>query len=327
MDQLGAKPHSEDMKTIKIEDLGEGTKTDFDLYLQISGLAVLYAPSPYLWSDNELQRLIADGHDRLYYQKKDESKVTVLRKVETLPRIDFNLAPVARLNNITDVAAEFTRILFSHPLTPAAYDRGVVISRALKECLEEDLSCIRALKVLGNDDYSYFHSARVSAYAIAIALKQGLTDTKRLTEIGIGCMMHDIGKANISKSILERKGPLGPSEWAEVHKHPEYGHAKIAPSLLSTIPREIVLHHHERNDGSGYPHGLTERELLPEVQIVAFADVLDALTSKRPYRQARTRFQALDTIKLSMKGALSEDCFKAMIELLSEDSKFSKRAS
>ena len=97
-----------------------------------------------------------------------------------------------------------------------------------------------------------------------------------------------------------------------------FGAESIAESNLPHVPREIILHHHEKLDGSGYPHGLEKGTLLPEVQIATLADVFDALTSSRTYQNKRSRFEALDFMKSKMIGPkLPFDAFSALISCLS----------
>jgi putative two-component system response regulator len=107
-------------------------------------------------------------------------------------------------------------------------------------------------------------------------------------------------------------------------QHPVYGDDVVKGSLLAVTPREIILHHHERFDGTGYPHNLAERELLEEVKIAAFADVFDALTTNRPYQVSRTRFEALDFIRHKLLKNIHRDSFQAMVELLGNDLKDDK---
>ena len=300
-----------------VAGLKDNTVTDFDLYLDVGGHLVLYAPSPYRWSEPETGRLIADGFREVFYAKSDEAKVQAYHKISVIKSIDESLEPAKRVIDITDAIAELTRILYEHPLSPSGLDKGKEIASSLTRCVSEDLTCIQALGQLAHHDYyTYYHSARVGAYALALAIRMSLTDTKRLEEMGTGCILHDVGKAKVGLQILNKAGPLTVKEWGVMKLHPEYGSGMVDSSQLGHVPREIILHHHERIDGRGYPHGLTSNELLEEVKIAAFADVFDALTTNRPYSQARTRFEALDFIRFNMLDHLYKDAYKAMVEVL-----------
>jgi HD-GYP domain-containing protein (c-di-GMP phosphodiesterase class II) len=307
------------MQAFDLRLLADGARTDFDVYLKVGGVTVLYAAAPYTWTSAELKRLQVEGHKRMFYRKHDEKRAVVQFKLLSLKPVDRSLPPAQRICQITDLSAEFTRVLFNHELTPAAVEKATMIAAALRECIEEDAGCVYVLNRLAKHDlYSYMHGARVAAYSLAIAMQLGQKKTAPLLELATGALLHDIGNTDVASAYLQKDGPLSPTEWAEVHQHPEAGHAQIARLLLTAIPREIVLHHHEREDGSGYPHQLKGNELLKEVKIVGFADVYDALTSDRPFRRARTAYQALEFIKFSMMKTLDPDSYRAMIELLGD---------
>ena len=147
-------------------------------------------------------------------------------------------------------------------------------SKAMVACVEEDATCISALGKLANHDYyTYYHSARVAAYAIAIAMHLSQKDQASLTELATGALLHDVGKSKIDLPVLNKAGAFTPQEWELMKQHPVFGEVIVSESLLAVLPREVILHHHERFDGTGYPHNLSERELLEEVKIVSFADV------------------------------------------------------
>jgi HD-GYP domain-containing protein (c-di-GMP phosphodiesterase class II) len=156
----------------------------------------------------------------------------------------------------------------------------------------------------------------MAAYSLAIAIKLSLSDTRRLEEMATGCLLHDVGKSKVGLDILNKNGPLTVREWGVMKLHPEYGASIIERSELGLIPREIILHHHERMDGRGYPHALGSNEILEEVKVAAFADVFDALTTNRPYSLARTRYEALDFIRFNLLEQLHKDAYRAMIEIM-----------
>jgi HD-GYP domain-containing protein (c-di-GMP phosphodiesterase class II) len=115
-------------------------------------------------------------------------------------------------------------------------------------------------------------------------------------------------------------GPLSNGEWEVMRSHPVLGHTTVKDSILSHVPREIILHHHEKLDGSGYPDGLDRNSILGEVQIACLADIFDALTSSRSYQQKRSRYEALDFIKHKMltQKAVAHDPYRALIQCLAK---------
>lgn len=321
-DKKGQLPRKEDLIVFPVERLLDNSITDFDLYLEVGGTLVLYASSPYRWLREELQRLLVDGHSSFYYSNADQTKVVAYQAISMIPKIDENLPPQQRVVAITDAAAELTRILHKYPLTEASLAKGQEISAALVRCVEIDPTCISALgQLASHDQYTLYHSARVAAYALAIAMQLSARDDQMLQELALGCILHDIGKSRVDINIINKTGPLTDAEWKEMKKHPEHGFAIIEPSIVTAVPREVILHHHERTDGSGYPHSLTGSEMLEEVKIAAFADIFDALTSNRPYHVGRTRFEALEYMKQRLLDKVSRDAFRAMVDIFGTDTK------
>jgi HD-GYP domain-containing protein (c-di-GMP phosphodiesterase class II) len=139
------------------------------------------------------------------------------------------------------------------------------------------------------------HDRRVAELAIDIGRQLGMT-SRQLDPLGRGGLLHDIGKLGIPAAILDKAGALTEAEWRVMKTHPELGLAILGGTGRYTREMLAVLYHHERMDGSGYPHGLASAEIPIEARIVAVADTYDVLTSDRPYRAAFTQLEALRRI-------------------------------
>ncbi len=153
-----------------------------------------------------------------------------------------------------------------------------------------------ARTVEAKDRYTQGHVDRVSRLAFSIGKKMGLPE-KELNALRLGGALHDIGKLGIPGEILNKPGPLSDQEWTIMKTHPEIGHDICFP-LKKNLGHalDIVRHHHEKLDGSGYPDGLKGDEILMVTRIMAVADIFDALTSDRPYRKAMSNQKALDIL-------------------------------
>jgi len=310
------------MQAFAVDQIIDNSDTDFDLYLELGDELSLYAPAPYHWLKDELGRLLAGGHMNLYHFTADLQKAATYQLVHHKVVIDESQPPAKRLLDLSDAAAELTRILYNHPLTPSVMSKVRDIAKAMVSCVNEDPTCISALGNLAHHDYyTYYHSARVCAYALALSMQMSLQDGLHLTEIATGSLLHDVGKSKINLDVLNKRGAFTPKEWEEMKLHPVHGDALIADSALSVVPRQIILHHHERLDGSGYPHNLTDHELLDEVKIVAFADVFDALTTNRPYQVSRTHFEALAFIRDKLLKTMHKESYSALVALLAKPGK------
>jgi HD-GYP domain-containing protein (c-di-GMP phosphodiesterase class II) len=132
------------------------------------------------------------------------------------------------------------------------------------------------------------------AAALAVQLARVVDPELAASEdFWFGCMLHDIGKIGVPERILNKPGPLDAGEWHQMRRHPQTGARVIGPLRLASTACEIVLHHHERWDGGGYPAGLAGTEIPLGARIFAVCDALEAMTSDRPYRPALDLEEAL----------------------------------
>ena len=155
-------------------------------------------------------------------------------------------------------------------------------------------SLVRAVEV--KDTYTHGHSQRTARMAVELGLSMGLAPD-HLRVIARGAYLHDVGKIGIPDNILNKPDKLTPEEWKVIQTHPQLGFelASAAPSLKEALP--VILHHHERIDGAGYPAGLAGTDIPLEARVVAVADVWDALTSDRAYRKGWSPDMALAHIR------------------------------
>ena len=145
------------------------------------------------------------------------------------------------------------------------------------------------------DPYTAGHQRRVTRLARAIAREMGLPQ-ERIEGLRMAGLIHDLGKITIPAEILSKPGQLSDIEWGLIKAHPKVGHNILKAVEFPWPVAEIVLQHHERLDGSGYPQGLSGEEIMLEARILAVADVVEAMASFRPYRPARGIDKALEEI-------------------------------
>ena len=165
------------------------------------------------------------------------------------------------------------------------------------EVAQIGLSYLETVNVLANtiegrDAYTHGHVQRVAKYARALAETLGWAP-EHLRMLEFGAVLHDIGKIVIPDTILNKTDALSAAEWEAMKQHPAAG-ARILREishLQSTLP--YVLYHHERWDGSGYPHGLKGKDIPVEGRLLAIVDVYDALTTARPYHPARAHYEVI----------------------------------
>lgn len=153
-----------------------------------------------------------------------------------------------------------------------------------------------ALAVDAKDKYSRGHLDRVANYCVLIAEKLGL-DESDVTTLRDAARLHDIGKIGIPDEVLLKNGKLSDEEWVLMRQHPEIGESIVRPIKKLSHLCDIIRHHHEKLDGTGYPDGLKGENIAPLVRITTIADIFDALTSERPYRQKMSYQSAINEMK------------------------------
>jgi response regulator RpfG family c-di-GMP phosphodiesterase len=186
----------------------------------------------------------------------------------------------------------------------------------IEQTYEDTLQALGAAVDL-RDNETAGHSQRVCRYSVGIALAMGWSE-KQSGSLARGAYLHDIGKLGIPDSILLNPGPLTPEEWERMRQHVQIGF-----DLLKDIPfladaAEIVLTHHERYDGTGYPGGLKRDEIPLSARIFAVADTLDAITSDRPYRLARSFTAARETIRLCSDSMFDPEVVRVFLGIPEE---------
>jgi PAS domain S-box-containing protein/putative nucleotidyltransferase with HDIG domain len=186
----------------------------------------------------------------------------------------------------------------------------------LRRLLEEIVNVLASTAEM-RDPYTAGHQRRVTVLACAIAEEMGLSE-EQIEGIRLAALIHDIGKIYVPAEILSKPGRLTETEFSLIKAHPEVGHDALKSIEFPWPVAQIVLQHHERMDGSGFPQGLSEGEILLEARVLAVADVVEAMSSHRPYRPAHGIEKALEEIS-ERKGVLYDSrvvdaCLKLFTE-------------
>jgi putative nucleotidyltransferase with HDIG domain len=187
---------------------------------------------------------------------------------------------------------------------------------------------VRALLVrLGDkDEYTAEHTRGVALRAVQVGEELGLAPI-RLRELAIGGLVHDVGKLSVPNEILQKPGVLTDEEYDVIKRHPELGSELVHELGFSAQVARLVLDHHERLDGSGYPRGLGAPDLDIETRILAVCDVFDALLSKRVYRPAWTLADALELLTRESGSAFDPACVDALERVISREQDQAARAA
>jgi putative two-component system response regulator len=186
----------------------------------------------------------------------------------------------------------------------------------LQRTLEGTVNTL-VLAVEMRDPYTAGHQRGVAQLACAIAKEMGLSENQ-IEGIRMAALIHDIGKISIPAEVLNKPGPLSELEYGLIKAHPQIGHDILKAVDFPWPVADIVLEHHERMDGSGYPQGLSGEEIILEARILGVADVVEAMVSHRPYRPAHEIDEALEEISQNRGVIYDPEVVDACLRLFSE---------
>ncbi len=240
----------------------------------------------------------------------DRDGFSVLRSLKSDPRT--RLVPIIMITALTELDDKLLAVslgvddFLTKPINAVELRTRVRSLLSLKRFTDELEHASQVLESLAiaieqRDGYTGQHCRRVGRYAQRVGRELGL-DAMALEVLRLGGVFHDIGKITVPDEILRKEDSLDPRERAAMARHVEAGAAICAPmrTLRKVIP--VIRHHHERLDGSGYPDGLTGGAIPIAVRIVTVVDIFDALSTRRPYRDAVSPERALETLRVEAAG-------------------------
>lgn len=267
------------MQKITIEEIISGAVVAKDIY---NDEGVMLVPKGTVLKDGFARRLEEIGVDELFIERSEQDKVRILEQYQNTPHIDdiiyektreqaqkqirktmIKLTAMSRINieNIADIIDDIIEQLLSK--------KDIILT----------LSRLRSI-----DNYTYEHSVNVCVTSLMIGIDLSL-DKFSLKNLGLGAILHDVGKVGISEDILKKASKLTTDQFEIVKSHTEYGYRILLNSNVSQEAAQIALYHHERYDGTGYNGKLKGTEIPLLSRIVTVADAYDAMSNDRVYKK------------------------------------------
>jgi len=252
----------------------------------------------------EIDNLLATNVEKIFYSKpKNTDNVIYQRNLKEYlaknvyqgPRtiqVETQQKAVNVVDSIVQQMKNHSEIDFS--------DTSNVIDDIASDLKNSNQEIVNLIDIQTFDDYTYSHALNVGVIAMAFGRKIGLPEDV-IKQIGLGGFLHDIGKIRLPYDLLHKNGPLNEQEKKLMQNHPRYGYEMLKDSTqLSDTVKRIVLLHHEKFDGTGYPFGFKDEQIEDPIRVVAIAEVYDTLTTKLSYRDPVSGKEALKAI---LKGA------------------------
>ncbi|WP_163536557.1 HD-GYP domain-containing protein [Gracilibacillus sp. YIM 98692] len=277
------------MKIVSVKNLKEGmelAKPIYDKYGRIL-LQKHMKLSPAI-----ISRLNDGGITYVYIRDKDTEDIAIIPPIPEEQRLEA----IQKIRESFDTMKKNDFMKNSYLIDSHANELGDIVNEITNE-LSKKKEVIHYLSdILVTDDYVYNHSINVSIYTLALA-KELKMKAKETELIGLGAILHDLGKLLVPKDILNKKGSLTDEEFGIIKSHTELGFDLLRKSHhIPLLVAHCAYQHHERLDGSGYPRGITEKEIHPFAKIIGVSDVFDAVTSNRVYRDAMLPHEGLEIL-------------------------------
>lgn len=260
-----------------------------------------------LYDDNEKVLLKAN-------KKLTKANITRIQQLEIAGLYVFE---DDEITTHTPIVSEQSRIKALKSLKRLNIDDCIYIANNIvEEIRESETMIVETINLSSYDNYTYTHSVNVDILSVVLGVALGLSDDD-LKKLSQAALLHDIGKTCLPLEILNKPGKLTPEEYAEVQKHPRYGYNMLKDNYeISSVTRNAIMSHHENEDGSGYPRGLTSDKIHTFAKIIHIADVYDALVTKRVYKDAMNPADALEYLMSQTEKMFDKDMVATFMEYI-----------
>ncbi|MBN1293516.1 MAG: HD domain-containing protein [Candidatus Latescibacteria bacterium] len=306
-----------DPQTIRVE-----TTPQFDVFIDgDSENSHIFIKAGDIFQTEQQTKIFSDDINLLYIRQNDKPRYYkyILTYLSDITE-DVLLQTANKARVLHELITFLSMTIFSSPSAKLITEFRKVIQLLTEFVIREEDAIKDLIHLTTSSFHLYNHVVNVGIFGLGLAREIIADDsTCDMSEISSGLFLHDIGRFTIPKYFNQRNGPLSNDEWKVMKKHPEEGYKIL--DKFNTISEEIkviVLQHHERNNGSGYPMSLRGNQIHMYSKICAISDTFDALTSYRPYRPAQSSFNALAIMQNEMKGEFEPEFFARFVRLFSK---------
>lgn len=303
---------------VPLELFRKGDKLEADLYMYYQGNHIIFRSKGNTWSDDDTRNLSNFGVSEVYVKFESPKQHHQFLNSRLTLMVEARDVPVrVKAQALYEVSDPLLSQIY---VSPKSEEQIEAAFKYVKNCIKflNDKGSLPELIELSSKSFSeHVHALHVSAYSIALAKIVGFQSYDSIQALGCGALLHDIGKSKIDQKILTKPAELTDPEWMEIRKHPAYGEEILKKhDFIPALARRVVVEHHERVNGKGYPHG--KKDLHAFSKIVAITDVFNSLISERPFKKAMKPYEALKYMIVSMKEEFDPKLLGDFIEMLSK---------
>lgn len=299
---------NEDFVAVPRTIFSKDSLVSFDIYVKMGPRYILYRNKNLRFDLDTIQRLVSTKVETLYVSKPDADALRTYTEHHLSTILNDPTVPSdEKAEVLYSSASNLLQNVLENPICEDGIRRTMNLVKVTVDHILHDERAFSNLALLTSYDYyTYTHSINVCAYSIALANFWGeFKNQDEIYALGLGALLHDIGKSKIPVDLLNKPGKLTQEEWQLMLSHPQTGvdllrNTNIIPEM-AYLP---ILEHHERIDGRGYPNRLGRDKISMLGRICAIVDCYDAMTTRRAYRRAFSPFEAARIMRRGMAGTL-----------------------
>lgn len=313
-------------RPINLEFLEVGGTQFFDIFyktLSFGSARFVKFASSHPSHQEKVRRFIESGetNQEFYIQEEDLIKYYQQATKSLSAMISNPQIPIKKkTEKIYDVSKGVMKEFFEHNASEKILRSSDEVMSVMEQCLSENDAGFHSIAMITNKDYyTYTHSVNVGLYCLAygVKTKMGPNDTR---DLGLGGMLHDVGKSKIDVDLINKKGKLTDEEFKIIQSHPKFGKEILEDmKCYGTNVIRMASEHHEKYKGDGYPNDIASEEISYFARICKVMDVYDALITRRSYKKAMTPFEAMMIMKKQMKDEFDPEILSKFVQYLGPD--------
>jgi len=315
---LKSEGGKEDYYKVPIDLYRDEEIVEIDLYLYYQGQYILCKTKGVKWTTEDDARMKNFGAVTFFVKFKspaDHSQFLDEKLKNLLERPNVSVDRKASV--LFDVSEPILSKVYASPKAAETMKNAQGYVKNCIKFMNEKGSLGEMVKLANRNLNEHTHALHVSAYSIALAKRMGAQSYEDIFALGMGALLHDVGKSDIDAKILKKPGELDDNEWMVIRQHPEFGYNILEQRPeVPKVSRRIVMEHHERINGRGYPKGI--KNIHHFSKVVGIADVFNALTCETEYSKPMSPYDALKFMVTHLSLEFDKNLLAGFIEMLSE---------
>ncbi|MGE0614904.1 MAG: HD-GYP domain-containing protein [Bacteriovoracia bacterium] len=266
-------------------------------------------------ADQPYSALALSNFEKILVRTEDFGDLKRFAEQQIVSGVGKGAMPVEqRMDTLRRAAILMVEDLFNNPSPENINKSNKMVGSFVYVLMKEPEAYLHLAKLSSHDHYTLQHSVGTAVNSIILGRKAGIKNPQDLEELGLGGLLHDIGKVKVKKEIINKEGPLDEAEWDEMRQHSQWGYeiVKDVP-VIKDRTKAAILEHHEDKTGGGYPRHMQWNDVHLFSKIVCISDIFNALTTNRSYSKAREPFDAFRLMREKIHHKIDDELFRYLV--------------